>query len=47
MLTGCLLTKSVCLDVKAGDIAYFPAGMSCTWEVRETVDKHYDFGSKL
>lgn len=34
-------------DVQAGDIAYFPKGMSCTWEVRKAVDKHFIFGMKL
>jgi len=27
-----------------GDIAIFPAGMSCTWEIRQAVRKHYRFG---
>lgn len=27
-----------------GDLVIFPAGMSCTWEIREAVEKHYDFG---
>ncbi len=27
-----------------GDIATFPAGMSCTWEIRQAVKKHYQFG---
>ncbi|MFP3875020.1 MAG: cupin domain-containing protein, partial [Thiohalophilus sp.] len=26
-----------------GDLVTFPAGMSCTWEIREPVKKHYDF----
>lgn len=28
----------------AGDLAVFPAGMSCTWEVLGAVRKHYTFG---
>ncbi len=24
-----------------GDLITFPAGLSCTWEVLETVEKHY------
>ena len=28
-----------------GDLVSFPAGMSCTWEVREAVRKHYRFGA--
>lgn len=27
-----------------GDLATFPAGMTCTWEVRAPVRKHYRFG---
>ena len=30
--------------VGAGDLVTFPAGMSCTWEVRVPVRKHYKFG---
>jgi len=26
-----------------GDLITFPAGMSCTWEILEDVEKHYDF----
>jgi hypothetical protein len=28
----------------AGDLVTFPAGLSCTWEIRQAVRKHYDFG---
>ena len=27
-----------------GDLVFFPAGMSCTWEVRKALRKHYRFG---
>jgi hypothetical protein len=27
-----------------GDLVTFPAGMSCVWEVRAPVRKHYRFG---
>jgi len=30
--------------VAKGDLVTFPAGMSCTWEVRAAVRKHYRFG---
>jgi len=30
--------------VGQGDLVIFPAGMSCTWEVRSAVRKHYRFG---
>ena len=27
-----------------GDLVTFPAGMSCTWNIRKDVKKHYRFG---
>ncbi|MEB3293472.1 MAG: cupin domain-containing protein [Synechococcales bacterium] len=27
-----------------GDLVTFPAGMSCTWQIRSAVKKHYQFG---
>ena len=27
-----------------GDLVTFPAGMSCTWDVRKALRKHYQFG---
>ena len=27
-----------------GDIAVFPVGLSCTWDIRQPVRKHYRFG---
>ncbi len=27
-----------------GDLVTFPQGMSCTWQVRQPVRKHYRFG---
>lgn len=32
------------VTVKAGDLAVFPAGMSCVWDVRAPIRKHYRFG---
>ncbi|GAB2215562.1 hypothetical protein Droror1_Dr00019950 [Drosera rotundifolia] len=32
------------IEIQAGDLVVFPEGMSCTWDVSETVDKHYKFG---
>jgi hypothetical protein len=32
------------VTVQAGDLATFPAGMSCTWDVRAPIRKHYRFG---
>ncbi|XP_031099432.1 uncharacterized protein LOC116003669 [Ipomoea triloba] len=31
------------VEIKAGDLVEFPKGMSCTWDVSEEVDKHYNF----
>jgi uncharacterized protein len=28
----------------AGDLVTFPAGLSCTWEVKKALRKHYQFG---
>jgi hypothetical protein len=30
------------VELARGDLVTFPAGLSCTWEVLETVEKHYD-----
>ncbi|MEM9162051.1 MAG: cupin domain-containing protein [Cyanobacteria bacterium P01_F01_bin.4] len=27
-----------------GDLVTFPAGMACTWQIRQPVRKHYRFG---
>jgi len=32
------------VQVGRGDLAIFPEGMSCVWEVRKPVRKHYRFG---
>ncbi|OEL20688.1 hypothetical protein BAE44_0018296 [Dichanthelium oligosanthes] len=31
------------VEIAAGDLVVFPKGMSCTWDVAEAVDKHYNF----
>ncbi len=28
----------------AGDLVTFPAGLSCTWQVKKALRKHYHFG---
>lgn len=35
------------MRVKSGDIAFFPKGMKCSWNVSEAVHKHYSFGTDL
>jgi len=32
------------VEVTKGDLVTFPKGMSCTWQVRKNVRKHYKFG---
>jgi len=32
------------VSIGAGDLVTFPRGLSCTWEVRRPVRKHYDVG---
>jgi uncharacterized cupin superfamily protein len=32
------------VSVGKGDFVTFPAGMSCTWQVKSAVKKHYHFG---
>lgn len=32
------------VQVGQGNLVTFPAGMSCTWQVRKAVKKHYQFG---
>ncbi|KAL6970140.1 hypothetical protein U1Q18_029845 [Sarracenia purpurea var. burkii] len=31
------------VEIGAGDLVEFPKGMSCTWDVSQAVDKHYNF----
>jgi len=32
------------VEMGAGDLVTFPTGLSCTWNVRKAVRKHYNFG---
>jgi len=31
------------MEFRRGALVTFPAGLSCTWEIVEPVEKHYDF----
>ncbi len=31
------------VELGEGDLVTFPAGMSCTWDIREAIEKHYIF----
>lgn len=33
------------VQVGKGDLVTFPAGMSCTWNIKQDVRKHYQFGN--
>lgn len=32
------------VKLRPGDLVTFPEGLKCTWNIREAVRKHYDFG---
>ena len=32
------------VSFSAGDLVTFPAGMSCTWDVKKALRKHYQLG---
>ncbi|MFV1993436.1 MAG: cupin domain-containing protein [Acidiferrobacterales bacterium] len=31
------------VDFGAGDLVVFPAGLTCIWEIKQAVEKHYEF----
>lgn len=31
------------VEIKAGDLVTFPRGMSCTWNIKQDLRKHYRF----
>ena len=31
------------VEIQAGDLVTFPAGMRCTWEILSPIRKHYNF----
>lgn len=46
----CVITPEIGSPVtfRKGDLVTFPAGMKCTWEVKQPLHKHYHLdGSKL
>lgn len=32
------------VEIKVGDLVTFPRGMSCRWDIKEPIRKHYKFG---
>ncbi|GLI61558.1 hypothetical protein VaNZ11_003953, partial [Volvox africanus] len=37
------LPGSEAVEINAGDLAIFPASMSCIWDVKAPIKKHYNF----
>ncbi len=31
------------IEIKAGDLVTFPKGLSCIWDIKEPIKKHYNF----
>lgn len=31
------------IEIKKGDFVTFPKGLSCVWDVKEPLEKHYNF----
>ena len=31
------------VEIKAGDFVNFPKGMSCSWNIKKAIRKHYNF----
>ena len=38
-----LCSTAARVQVKGGDLATFPNGMTCRWEVSEPIEKQYNF----
>ncbi|MFN4196838.1 MAG: cupin domain-containing protein [Caldimicrobium sp.] len=34
------------VEIKAGDLVTFPKGLSCIWDIKEPVRKHYSFSEE-
>lgn len=39
-----VVTDDQTVSFGAGDYVIFPQGIDCTWNIRQTVRKHYQFG---
>ena len=46
ILKGKAVVKTSDGDIEfgAGDYVIFPEGLTCTWEIKERIRKHYKFG---
>lgn len=36
-------SKGDAVTIEAGDLVVFPEGLSCVWDVKEPIQKHYNF----
>ena len=36
-------TEGEAVTIQRGDLVRFPAGLNCTWEIVEDIEKHYTF----
>ncbi len=46
LLEGCVTVKTKAgesVSFSKGDFVTFPKGLSCTWDIKEPVKKHYNF----
>lgn len=32
------------VEIQRGDLVSFPAGLNCSWDILEAIEKHYDLG---
>ena len=39
-----IISEKESVDIKAGDLVTFPVGLSCVWDVKKAIKKHYRFG---
>lgn len=37
-------TPNEVVTLKSGDFVTFPTGLSCVWDIKEPIRKHYKFG---
>ncbi len=33
-----------CIDFQAGDFVHFPKGLTCIWNITQSIKKYYQFG---
>jgi uncharacterized protein len=40
-----VVTQWETVEIQPGDLVVFPAGLSCQWDIRKAVRKHYQFAN--